>query len=126
MYEKIESCPVCESDKINNHQLIQDYSISKELFNVSICQNCEFLFTNPRPDQENIGKYYASKEYISHSNKARNIIQLIYKIVRYFTLRKKLSLINSLSSKGTLLDFGCGTGHFLSACKKNGWKITGF
>ncbi|MDH5602598.1 MAG: class I SAM-dependent methyltransferase [Cyclobacteriaceae bacterium] len=126
MYEKIEKCPICSSEKIKNQQLIKDFSITNELFNISKCENCELLFTNPRPDPENIGKYYASKEYISHSNKPVNLIQYIYKLVRYFALRKKLNIINSLSKKGNILDFGCGTGHFLSTCQKDGWQISGF
>ena len=125
MYEKIEHCPICNSKQIGNYQLIKDFSVSQELFNISMCMDCLFKFTNPRPDKANIGKYYESEDYISHSNKAVNPIQVIYKIVRKYALKNKLNLINKFSEKGTLLDYGCGTGHFLQTCQKDGWKITG-
>jgi 2-polyprenyl-3-methyl-5-hydroxy-6-metoxy-1,4-benzoquinol methylase len=43
-----------------------------------------------------------------------------------FTLNQKLKLINSLVEEKSILDFGCGTGDFLSTCKDNQWKIHGF
>ena len=46
-------------------------------------------------------------------------------MVRKHTLEKKLSLVNSLGSKGKILDVGCGTGEFLSICKRGGWETLG-
>jgi 2-polyprenyl-3-methyl-5-hydroxy-6-metoxy-1,4-benzoquinol methylase len=41
-------------------------------------------------------------------------------------MRKKVGIINRYSTKkGSLLDYGCGTGHFLKAAKKDQWKVTG-
>jgi 2-polyprenyl-3-methyl-5-hydroxy-6-metoxy-1,4-benzoquinol methylase len=33
--------------------------------------------------------------------------------------------VNTITPKRAILDFGCGTGYFLSSCKKNGWDVTG-
>lgn len=125
MFEKIEACPVCKSDKITNHIICKDHMITDESFFITQCSNCSFLFTNPRPNSENISKYYQSEEYISHSNKANNLINFIYKITRHFTISQKLRLINTVSKKKSLLDFGCGTGEFINKCKKKGWNING-
>ncbi|GAB2548021.1 class I SAM-dependent methyltransferase [Spirosoma aerophilum] len=47
-------------------------------------------------------------------------------MVRNYTLRSKLNLINKLTSKpGKILDVGCGTGAFLESCRKGGWSVTG-
>ena len=126
MFEKIEECPVCNNDKIINHIICKDHMLTGESFSLTQCSNCSFLFTNPRPIAENIGKYYQSEKYISHSNKANNLINLVYKFVRKFTLSQKVKLINTISSEKSILDFGCGTGEFLLSCKKDKWKINGF
>ena len=125
MFEKLERCPICKSDKLSNHIICKDHMVSGESFAITRCSNCSFLFTNPRPNQENIGSYYHSEKYISHSNQANNFINSIYKLTRLFTLSKKVKLINTISTEKSVLDFGCGTGDFLYKCKINGWNIAG-
>lgn len=126
MYEEIEKCPVCSGNKFSNKITCADHMLSNEKFILTECANCSFLFTNPRPTSKDIGTYYKSDEYISHSNKSTNLINTIYKIARHFTMAKKVSLINSIANQKTILDYGCGTGDFLYTSQKKGWKITGF
>ncbi len=106
--------------------VVKDNSVSKESFVIVQCENCSFKFTNPRPDESSIGQYYQSEEYISHTNKATGLTNQAYKIVRTYTIKQKVDLINRLSAKGSILDYGCGTGNFLAACKKNGWQVQGY
>ena len=101
--------------------------LSGESFAITKCRTCSFLFTNPRPTQSSISRYYNSYKYISHTNKVNSISTLLYKIARYYTLSVKVSLINSITkNQNNILDFGCGTGEFLHALKKYSWKIYGF
>ncbi|MGM0579993.1 MAG: class I SAM-dependent methyltransferase [Bacteroidota bacterium] len=127
MYEKLSECPVCSASNLHNHKVVKDHSVSQESFNIMICDNCNFQFTNPRPSEEEIGKYYQSEEYISHSDKANSPIDYIYKLARKYALATKRRLINSVAKdkKGRLLDYGCGTGYFLETMKENGWKTYG-
>lgn len=125
MTEILSKCPLCKSEHIETERTVKDYSVSKEEFSLYQCSHCEFLFTNPRPDQTQISRYYQSDQYISHANKSNSPINFIYKLVRNYTLRKKVRLINSLTQGRRLLDFGCGTGHFLAISKKNNWNISG-
>src|SRR5690606_37717347 len=126
MYEKLASCPLCKSEHFANYMVVKDHSISKESFSICKCSHCDFLFTNPRPNKENIDKYYQSENYISHKDKSTNLVNLVYKIVRKFTLKKKVQWLNETSNpKGRLLDFGCGTGKFLTSAEKDGWKAVG-
>ncbi len=125
MTEKLEQCPVCENATFNPFLSCKDYTVTQETFEILACESCGFKFTNPRPDEEALPKYYQSEEYISHSNKNNSLIHFVYKQARNFTIRKKVKLINRIGKKGTILDVGCGTGEFLSTCKSDGWKIEG-
>lgn len=126
MYERLEQCPVCDNSEFNNFIICKDYTVTQESFVIVECKKCHFKFTNPRPSESNIGKYYEHVDYISHSDSNKGIVNNIYQQVRKITLRNKLDLINRLSpNKGLLLDVGCGTGDFLGICKENGWGIEG-
>lgn len=126
MYERLTKCPLCKSGHFNNYIVVKDHSVSKESFTLCKCKNCKLIFTNPRPDQKNIGKYYQSEDYVSHSNKGNNLVNILYKTVRSYTLGEKVGWLNSyVKKKGRLLDYGCGTGHFLNRAQKNGWDTIG-
>ena len=125
-YERLEHCPICGKEDFKNFLVVTDNAVSKESFVIVECENCSFKFTNPRPDINSIGKYYESEEYISHSNIKTGIINRAYHVVRTITTKQKVELINRNSpAKGAILDYGCGTGIFLAACKNDGWEIRG-
>lgn len=46
-------------------------------------------------------------------------------MVRTRTLKQKLGLISSYVSRGTILDYGCGTGNVFKYLR-HGWKSFGF
>lgn len=126
MLEKINNCPVCNSDNLSNYIVCKDHMLTGENFTITKCDACSFLFTNPRPEKDALSKYYQSDEYVSHSNKSNNLTNALYIIARHYTLTQKIKFINKITDDKTILDYGCGTGEFLNACKKNGWKIQGF
>lgn len=123
-----QKCLICEGNNLKNYLNVIDSSVSKETFLLSQCANCDFIFTNPHPNQQEIGRYYASEEYISHSDSKKGIVNSIYHEIRKIALKNKIKLINKLNNQnsGKLLDIGCGTGYFLEAATKNGWVIEGF
>ncbi len=126
MYEKLEECPICSNKRFDNFLICDDYSVSKESFALVKCTKCSLILTNPRPKKEAIGKYYQSDHYISHTNKANSLTNFLYKAVRYYTTRQKVQLIKKLNRHvGKVLDYGCGTGDFLTACKNKKWKVQG-
>ena len=125
MYNKLDKCPLCKSTKFKNLIICKDHFLSGESFAISYCEQCKLEFTNPRPADELLHKYYQSAEYISHSNKATTLQNKVYKLIRKYTIKQKVKSINQYVKKSALLDYGCGTGEFLSACKQDGWKVTG-
>ena len=126
MYNKIEACPLCSNTTSEPYNRIKDFAVTKESFSLVKCRSCSFIYTNPRPFNQNIDRYYESNNYISHSKKSGNIIDRIYYLTRYLMLRKKLNWIHEvLGLKGRLLDYGCGTGSFVSLALKKNWDIWG-
>ena len=103
-----------------------DYSVSKETFDLYYDQDLDLLITSPQPSPENLGRYYESNDYISHTDSKRSLFEKAYHFVKGIALNNKLNLINNCSSsKGNLLDIGAGTGDFLFTAKQNGWETIG-
>ncbi len=124
----IDSCPVCNGSVFEFLTSCVDYTVSHETFQIIKCKNCDFTLTSPRPSNENLGRYYQSNSYISHSNKASSLVDNVYLIARNFTLRWKINLLKKYcltQNEIHLLDYGCGTGEFLKSCKDAGFKIDG-
>ena len=123
--KKLNACPLCENIILNNFIKCTDYSVSKEVFQIVKCSKCTFAFTNPRPDNDKLGSYYLSENYISHTNNSKGLFNSLYQIIRRISINSKLLLLNKYSTKGSILDIGCGTGEFLNFCKKNNWITKG-
>lgn len=102
----------------------KDHTVSNEDYQVMINKEFEMLVTTPVPN--NLGDYYKSEDYISHTDSKKSLFDKVYQSVKNITLRRKLKLINSfnLSSK-KILDVGAGTGDFLKVCKQNSWSVYG-
>jgi 2-polyprenyl-3-methyl-5-hydroxy-6-metoxy-1,4-benzoquinol methylase len=103
----------------------KDYFLTGERFDIVKCSACGFRFTNPRPRADELGKYYESAEYISHSDTRTGLFATVYQQVRKYTLGRKLALISRFQPKGEILDIGCATGQFLHYMEEHGWMTTG-
>ncbi len=124
---QIDNCPVCGNAENKEVRKAPYYRGEKEYFKIVECEACGFWFTNPSPRGGELAAYYESEDYVSHTDGKGGLMDFVYRQVRSLAIRSKLSLVNSYSkSKGTLIDFGAGTGAFLSAAKENGWNTVGF
>ncbi|MFC5682129.1 class I SAM-dependent methyltransferase [Flavobacterium sp. MAHUQ-51] len=105
---------------------VKDHSVSKEIFELYYDENLDMLITHPQPSLDNLGKYYESEDYISHTDNKRSLFEKAYHFVKGIALKNKLNLINSQQSqKGQILDIGAGTGDFLMVAKNDGWQTVG-
>jgi SAM-dependent methyltransferase len=105
---------------------VKDHSVSKEEFVVWQCSVCTLRFTQDVPDEDSIGPYYQSQDYISHSNTDKGLMNKLYQQVRKHTLDQKANLIIKYTRPtGKILDIGAGIGAFLSVMKRRGWEIKG-
>jgi 2-polyprenyl-3-methyl-5-hydroxy-6-metoxy-1,4-benzoquinol methylase len=125
---KASFCPICNESDTSSILRVKDFSVSGEIFDLHLCNHCQFLFTAQPPTPENIGRYYQSEDYISHTDSNEGLFNKVYQLVRRFTLRSKHNLIvkyAELSRPGRLLDYGCGTGAFIKEMQKGGWNVLG-
>ena len=125
-YTQQPCCLICGSDQHSPYLKVPNRFNPQELFQLVRCKNCKFVFLSPRPDEEEILPYYDEENYQPHRQDAISFTDKIYQGVRIWNNRYKRKLIEKLSPKGKILDYGCGTGEFLLEMKQNDWEATGF
>ncbi len=120
-------CPLCSSDKIGLLFRCYDFFLSKKEFPVYECAECNFRFTQDYPEELEIGKFYESDDYISHSDTTKGLANKLYRSARNVMLRRKRNLIYSTTGlkTGKILDIGSGTGYFAGKMKDAGWEVKG-
>ncbi len=87
-------------------------------------EQLNMLVTSPLP--KDLHNYYESTNYISHTDNRKSLVDKVYQLVKKYSLRKKLNLINSFGFKNkTILDVGAGTGEFIKYCSEHNWESEG-
>ncbi|WP_314058886.1 class I SAM-dependent methyltransferase [Empedobacter brevis] len=103
---------------------LNDYFLTGEKFELFEDLKTEVLYTLPQPI-ENLGKYYESKNYISHTDGKKSIFERFYQMAKQINLNNKLELIDQIAKGKKVLDYGCGVGDFLEHLQKNGYNVLG-
>lgn len=121
------NCPVCNSNQTRFALKVKDHSVSGEYFDIFECPQCSLRYTHQVPPSEQIGRYYQSEDYISHSNTRKGLVNSLYHMVRSRTLRSKYHLLNKATGlkQGLHLDIGAGTGAFVQYVNRQGWESEG-
>jgi len=121
----INTCPLCGGTHLVKKMTCTDFYASGEQFDLLQCENCGFQFTQGFPVEKEIGKYYETPDYISHSDTKKGMMNELYHLVRSRMLQKKAQLINNITGKtsGKILDIGTGTGYFSHTMQQKGWQV---
>ena len=120
-----DCCPICGSNSLHKEFSAVDYLVSQETFDVWICDHCGFRFTQDVPDEQEIGKYYESADYISHSDIEKGLMNRLYHLARNMMLTAKAGHVTRATGlrQGWLLDIGSGTGYFAHLMTEWGWTV---
>lgn len=121
------SCNFCKSkDYVTIYRGTPHKDYYKEMFyptsasfqteNIVKCKKCNLIFTNSRIRPDILLKLYVDGE-------DKKYIEQISERGRAFD--RAIRFIETFSSKGSMLDIGCGAGFLLSAAKKRGWGVKG-
>ncbi|WP_321334055.1 class I SAM-dependent methyltransferase [uncultured Bacteroides sp.] len=121
----IDACPLCGSTHLRPFLTCRDFYASGEPFELFRCDDCSFTFTRGFPVEAEIGKYYETPDYISHSDTKKGAMNFIYHLVRRYMLAKKARLVSREAHLrvGKILDIGTGTGYFANAMQMRGWEV---
>ena len=121
----INACPVCGSTHLKRVMTCTDFYASGEQFELYSCEDCGFTFTQGVPVEAEIGKYYETPDYISHTDTRKGAMNSVYHYVRSYMLGRKARLVAKEAHRktGRLLDIGTGTGYFADTMVRRGWKV---
>ena len=87
------TCPICGNDTFSKVFDCKDHFVSGETFEIVECEKCKMRITKDFPAENEIGKYYETSDYISHSDTKKGIVNAVYHRVRKLMLRKKAGWI---------------------------------
>ena len=116
---------MCGGTQLERALTCVDHYATGEMFHLCRCAECGFLFTQDFPAEAEIGRYYETPDYISHSDTKKGLVNRAYHYVRRYMLRRKARLIMNEAHRkeGRLLDIGTGTGYFPATMKTLGWQV---
>ncbi len=114
--KEVEKCPICGHSEKKEVFKAPFFRGEKVFFAIQECLECKFWYTSPRPEDEDLGKYYEQENYVSHSDKGKSLFDIAYRNVRKIALKSKVSLVQKYTErKALVLDYGAGGGAFVKA-----------
>ena len=111
--EKIR-CLICNSDKLI---IISRRVRHGENCCIVKCKDCSFIYMNPQPSEEGLDKYY-QKEYRIHYKAGDSPSESQLLEEKELAQSRLNHLGPYLKRSNKILDYGCGTGTFLSFLKR--------
>ena len=123
MTVKPPNCLICNSKEYTPFLEVPNRFDVYENFMLVQCSACGFVYLWPMPEE--MEKYYEDAGYQPHQEKAETFTDRLYRWARVWNLNIKRRMVEKYNKKGMLLDYGCGTGAFLSHMRNTGWNVQG-
>ena len=91
------NCIICNNDKFVDYISFQKTN-SDDIFKLVKNVNVILFKMNPRPDSNEISKFY-NREYIPHLIESKSYFDSLYTFVQKFTFKWKLKIIKKILQK---------------------------
>lgn len=125
------ACPLCGRDEAQVRAEGADSTPSPSeaaglRFAIVECRHCGLTYTNPRPSESTIARFYPDG-YRPHAPRGKRAIRLPSRFWCRILGRpcpERRGLLPEIGGR-RLLDFGCGGGSYLRRMSQLGWQVTG-
>jgi SAM-dependent methyltransferase len=90
------------------------------------CTECDLVYTNPRPDQASIARFYPD-DYSPYQPPKRRRTGYLRALRTRIGLFREKSLSDRIPVRpgAVLMDYGCGSGWFAARMRDRGWNALG-
>ncbi len=112
--ERTNYCPLCGSIAIDQKYYIDRYKLK---FDVDICNDCGFMFTNPLFTDETIKEFY-SEDYFKGRADYSYVDEREIKKYSGYVWNKRIKVIHKYAKDGNFLDIGCSFGGLLESASE--------
>lgn len=123
-------CILCGADK--RRSVFNKRSADGETFTLARCASCGLRYLSPRPDEDEIGRYYQSTYFTRRTDRGYDNYfapGTRAQIERLFLLNLEdlgfADFERSLPERRTSLDIGCAAGYFVNMLAARGWSARG-
>ncbi len=115
-----EACAVCGNEHLRRLYPVTDSNQGVAgSWDIVACDKCGLGVLSPFPNSDEIANFYRDQFYTGEGQRFRGWMEFLRSGLAYLRGR---TLNRLLPSKGRLLDFGSGAGHFAQAAL--GWRVT--
>lgn len=113
-----DPCPVCDGCEWS---FVRNLDEARK-FKLFRCSDCGHIMQNPIPSGEQLAEVY-SAGYSVHNPAWKESGWPLWKILRCWTTRRRVSYLKCYGRGSAMLEVGAGAGDFLAAAVKSGWDV---
>ena len=118
--EYLHACPICNGADLAHYCRVPSLFTEREFIHYEHCGRCDTVFRNPRVAASLREDRYVEKPLTERETRIQQSKQVHY---RY--MMRRLSRYFPEGTDRKLLDFGCGSGHFLIEARASGFEVMG-
>jgi SAM-dependent methyltransferase len=119
----LSACPLCGCPKIAPFVVAQDFHYGIEGdYSTDRCADCHVVFLNPMPTNADLAVLYPTDYYSYQKPSLPSGHRHFLRRILGFDRR---TLLPKFPAPGTMLDLGCGAGHYLLKMRAKGWTVYG-
>ncbi len=98
----------------------------KKVFKITRCNVCGHVMLNPKPDAAELAAAYSIGDvYVPYRPAWKQSGWPFWKILRAWTMSRRVSWLRQYGKGNELLDVGFGSGDFMVAAHRAGWSVHG-